>query len=172
MKFKLLFITLLVASFTYAQTPVDSERALKQVIEDFRMSIIKHDNEKKFANLFLNESVVWAAIFTGKSKEMVLKKKPDFKFQTINYKSFYKMMKDGDEERFYNIKIDSRGEFASISFDYSFQTGAKVENWGTEYWSLMLINNEWKITSVTWTMNLQQLEKCPFVSDKYFVLNK
>jgi hypothetical protein len=31
-----------------------------------------------------------------------------------------------------------------------------------EYWPLILVNNNWKITSVTWTTNLQRYETCPF----------
>jgi hypothetical protein len=44
-----------------------------------------------------------------------------------------------------------------------------VSNWGTEYWSLIKLNGSWKITSVTWTTNLEQLEKCPFKKEDQFV---
>ena len=69
------------------------------------------------------------------------------------------------------MKIDTRGEFATISFDYSFSFNSKIQNWGVEYWSLILVNEKWKITSVNWTMNYQDIEKYPFTNETKFRLN-
>jgi hypothetical protein len=169
MKFKLiLYSFLLFTFFINAQTTEDSNADLKQVIETFRVSIIEHNDLEKFSNLFLHDSITWAAIVAGDTKKMVLKKKPDYTFQASDYKSFFKNLKDGTEEKFYNVKIDDRNEFATISFDYSFNKNSKIKNWGTEYWSLILINDEWKITSVTWSQNMEQLEACPFESKDLF----
>ncbi|WP_339143417.1 nuclear transport factor 2 family protein [Croceitalea sp. MTPC5] len=149
----------------------NSERKLKQVIEDFRTSIIEHDSIEKIGNLFLHDSITWAAIFTNKTKKAAMAHMPDFRFHSTDYKTFYTNLKEKSEEKFYNLKIDERGEFATISFDYSLSIDSKVQNWGTEYWSLMLVNGIWKITSVTWTMNNEEIEKCPFSNETPFRLD-
>ena len=170
-KVKIVCIAVLLSSLAQAQDIKQNTQALQQIVEDFRTSIIKHNDEKKFTNLFLNDSITWGAIVAGKTKVHVLKQKPDFTFQAGDHKSFYKILKDGDEEKFYNVNINVRGDFATISFDYSFNSKSVIQNWGIEYWSLILINDSWKITSVTWSMNMEQLEKCPFVVDDLFVLS-
>lgn len=170
-KIKIAFIAVLLSSLAQAQVAKHHNQALKQIVEDFRTSIIKQNDEEKFANLFLNDSITWGAIVTGKTKTHVLKQNPDFTFQAGSPKGFYEIIKDGDEEKFYNLNINVRGDFATISFDYSFNSKSVLQNWGVEYWSLILIKDSWKITSVTWSMNMEQLEKCSFVADDLFVLS-
>ena len=171
MKFKLLFFSFLItSSFLKAQTNQDAEAKLKQVIEAFRVSIIEQDDFEKFSNLFLHDSITWAAIVTGKTKQMVLKQKPDFTFKSSTYKSFFNNLKKGSEEKFYDVNIDVRNDFATISFEYSFNVNSEIQNWGTEYWSLIKIHDSWKITSVIWSQNLSKLEKCPFTSENLFTL--
>lgn len=172
MKFKLLLFSLLISSFfTSAQTTKNSKAELEEIIDVFRVSIIEKNNFKKFSNLFLHDSITWAAIITGKTKKKVLQQNPNFTFQGTTYKSFFEALKDGSEEKFYNVEIDVRNEFATISFDYSFIENSKIQNWGTEYWSLILVNDAWKITSVTWSQNLQQFEPCPFKPEDLFKLD-
>lgn len=154
-----------------AQITEYHNQALKQIAEDFRSSIIEHNDEEKFANLFLNDSITWGAIVTGKTKAHVLKQKPDFTYKSSDLMRFYKKLIDGVEEKFYNVNIDVRGDFATISFDYSFNLKSVIKHWGVAYWSLILINDAWKITSVTWSMNMEQLEKCSFIAEDLFVMS-
>ncbi|MEM6831076.1 MAG: hypothetical protein AAF551_11230 [Bacteroidota bacterium] len=56
-----------------------------------------------------------------------------------------------------NKDSEKKLEHATISFDYSFSLDSEILNWGIEYWSLMRVNDRWKITSVTWTMNYQEM---------------
>lgn len=163
MNFKLLFFGFILFSISLnAQTKSDNNAELNKLIETFRISIIEHNDFEKFSNLFLHDSITWAAIPTGETKKNLLKKRPGIAFLTSNYKSFFEGLEKGSEEKFYNVEIDVRDEFATISFDYSFIMNSKILNWGTEYWSLIIVNNEWKITSVTWSQNMQQIEACPF----------
>ncbi|WP_430408272.1 hypothetical protein [Kordia sp.] len=171
MKLKLFFFSILFATISLSAQNQSSDMKLKQVIEDFRTSIIEHDSIEKFSNLFLHDSITWSAIFTNKTKEMALNKMPDFTFHSTDYRNFYKNLKKNTEEKFYNVQISKRGDFATISFDYTLSVDSKIQNWGIEYWSLILINNSWKITSVTWTMNNEEIEKCPFSSEPIFTLN-
>jgi hypothetical protein len=170
MRYTLLILSLLLASPVLNAQSKDSEKQLERVIEEFRVSISEHNDVEKFNRLFLHDSITWAAIFTNKTKEMTLKQRPDFVFHSGDYKTFYSNLKEGAEEKFYNVKIDRRGEFATISFDYSFSSNSKILNWGTEYWSLILVDEQWKITSVTWTMNYQEIERCPFTDETEFRL--
>ncbi len=168
MKFKLFFISILLIPFFINAQNKNSNRKLKQVIEDFRTSIIEHNDVEKFSNLFLHDSITWSAIFSNKTKKMALKQMPDFTFHSTNYETFYENLKENTEEKFYEVEINERSEFATISFDYTLSINSKIQNWGTEYWSLILINDTWKITSVTWTMNNEEIEKCPFSDDAAF----
>ncbi|MEP3371921.1 MAG: hypothetical protein ABJL43_03830 [Maribacter dokdonensis] len=96
---------------------------------------------------------------------------PDFKFHSTSYKSFYENLKDNSEEKFYDVEINRKSEFATISFDYTLSINSNIQNWGTEYWSLILIDDVWKITSVTWTMNNEEIEKCPFSNKTPFIID-
>lgn len=171
MKFKLFFTSILLMPIFMNAQNENSNGKLKQVIEDFRTSIIEHNDVEKFSNLFLHDSITWSAIFSNKTKKMALKQMPDFTFHSTNYKTFYKNLKENTEEKFYEIEINKRSEFATISFDYTLSINSKIQNWGTEYWSLILINDIWKITSVTWTMNNEEIEKCPFSNETSFKLD-
>ena len=169
---KLTFLICIFCSLAFSQKLSETEIKLYNVIETFRIALIEQKDEAAFNDLFLHESITWSAIVSGKTEEEIAKKKTDFRFTKSNYTKFYKGLSKGDEEKFYHIKIDVRGHFSTISFDYSFNKKEKVENWGTEYWSLLLVKGEWKITSVTWTMNFEENEKCPFPKDDYFTLEK
>ncbi len=171
MKFKLFFISILLTSFFINAQTKDSNTKLKRVVEDFRTSIIEHNDAKKFYNLFLHDSITWSAIFTNKTKQKVLEQMPNLKFHSTSYKTFYKNLKDNSEEKFYNVEITRRSEFATISFDYTFSINSNSQNWGTEYWSLILIDDMWKITSVARTMNKEEIEKCPFSNKIPFTIN-
>jgi len=151
----------------------DSEKAkLYAIIEEFRMCIIEQKSEEDFTNLFLHHNITWSAILEGKTAEHYSKTQPQFRFTTSSPKKFYSKLKQGDEEKFYNIRTDIRGAFATISFDYSFHSEGKIKNWGTEYWSLIKIKEVWKISSVTWTMNFEEHEICPFNPITAFRLSK
>ncbi len=171
MKLKLFFLSMLFATSSFNAQNQSSDKKLEQVIEDFRTSIITHNDFEKFDNLFLHDSITWSAIFTNKTKEMALKQMPNFTFYSTDYKTFYKNLKKNTEEKFYNVQINKQGDFATISFDYTLSVDSKIQNWGIEYWSLILLNDSWKITSVTWTMNNEEIEKCSFSSEIPFTLD-
>ncbi|PQB05745.1 hypothetical protein BST85_13230 [Aureitalea marina] len=65
---------------------------------------------------------------------MTLKQMPDFVFYSGDYETFNNNLKGKTKEKFYRVKVDTRGDFATISFDYSFSFDSKIQNWGIEYW--------------------------------------
>ena len=59
------------------------------------------------------------------------------------------------EEQFSNVKIETDGEIASISFDYAFLANRKKTNWGKEMWKLVRTEKGWKLFSVVYTIRDQ-----------------
>jgi hypothetical protein len=69
----------------------------------------------------------------------------------------------GEEEKFSDVRIDTDGEIASVSFDYIYHSGEKAKgekatNGDREKWLLVRTEQEWKITSVAHTIRLPEPE--------------
>lgn len=58
------------------------------------------------------------------------------------------------EEKLWNVRIDSDGQVASVSFDYSFHSGDYKSNWGQEAWQPVHTGQGWKINSVIYSVHL------------------
>ncbi|MEE9361154.1 MAG: hypothetical protein V3U92_00985 [Cellulophaga sp.] len=140
-----------------------TDQNFTQIINTFSKAITNPEMETEFYNLFLHDSITWATVNEGKTKED-LKSKNDYQpYSSASFKTFYKMIKTGSyEEKFYNIITQQDDNYATISFDYSFHKDTEIKNWGKEYWTLLKVDEQWKITSVLWTTNYQYIEKCPF----------
>lgn len=151
------------------QNSSENVKSLKTIVETFKRAISNEVTKEEFYNLFLYDTVTWATILEGKTKE-VLKKKSDYKpFINKSLNVFYDFVsKNNCEEKFYNVNIANDNNYATISFDYSFFLDGEVQNWGKEYWNLLKVENEWKITSVLWTTNFQNIEKSPFENNSYY----
>lgn len=161
---KLFILFLLSSSFIFAQTK--DEIAIRKMMDDF-MGCIKTRDEAKFVSLF-QQPVLWTGIFTERTQEKRLTKNPKAKsFFTDDYKAFIKSFNDDkSEEKFDNIKIIEDGSIASANFDYSFWYGGKMENWGKEIWTLMKTNGVWKITSVSFSMDLTKYYSQPSLKER------
>ncbi|UOB18153.1 hypothetical protein [Abyssalbus ytuae] len=171
MKYKLGFITLMILSClaTKAQEKTDFEK-LYNVIEVFKTAFVDSTKEQQFYDLFLHDSITWASVYEGKTKEH-LKNKDNYQSSfSSTFKNFYTWIKkDGNyKESFYNIIINKENNHATISFDYTFEKKGDIQNWGKEYWTLLKVEEDWKIASVLWTMNYQNIEQCPFTNNSYY----
>ncbi|UHQ20172.1 hypothetical protein LVB87_03145 [Lysobacter sp. KIS68-7] len=62
--------------------------------------------------------------------------------------------KDASEETFDNITIDTDGEVATVTFDYSFLSNGKKTNWGKECWLMVRTKAGWKITTLAYSVIL------------------
>ncbi|MDR2235192.1 MAG: nuclear transport factor 2 family protein [Chryseobacterium sp.] len=161
---RLLLLLIFSCHFSFAQT--QDETAIRKIMDDF-MESLKTRNEAKFLSLF-QEPVLWTGIYKDRSQAKRLEKNPkaDPHF-TDDYKAFIKGFKDDkSEEKFDNIKIIEDGSIASANFDYSFWYDGKMENWGKEIWTLMKINGIWKITSVTFSMELNKYAPQPSLKER------
>ncbi|REC62886.1 hypothetical protein DRF65_08680 [Chryseobacterium pennae] len=59
------------------------------------------------------------------------------------------------------MNIDTDGSIASVAFNFSFWAGGKKGLWGKESWGLVKIKNEWKITSVIFSMENENISPEP-----------
>lgn len=159
----ILILLIALAQSSLADPKSDSTQELKALIETFRVAVIDQNREKEFYDLFLHDKITWVTIYEGKTKEKLLSNNRYRPFISSSFTEFYEFLKSGKyEEKFYNVEISSDKNYANIKFDYTFHKEDKIQNWGKEYWTLLKTNGKWKITSVIWTTNLEEIEKCPF----------
>lgn len=161
---RLLLLFVLSFNLSFAQTKDETE--IRKVMNDF-MESIKTRNEIQYLSLF-QEPVLWTGIYKDRTQAKRLEKNPKAEYYFADdYKAFIKGFKDDkSEEKFDNIKIVEDGAVASANFDYSFWYDGKMENWGKEIWTLMKINGIWKITSVTFSMDLAKYFPQPSLNER------
>lgn len=139
----------------------EDEAAIRQVVERF-MSSLKHKDKAAYMSLFFSdkpEDITWQFVSEDTRLEHIRKTKPDaIKARQIPANNFVALI-DGavasphpQEERFSNVRIDTDGEIASVSFDYVFLSKGEKLNWGKEMWQLVRTEQGWKIISVVYTI--------------------
>ena len=143
-----------------APDPADRARIL-QVVEAFRVSVIKKDTAT-FMQLFYSEAIPWIGITTDKSLARENANKPDPKmpdqakvYGSGSPRKFIEGIAKNSaliEETFDKVRIDSDGDVAQVWFDYSFNEGNYKQNWGKESWHMVRTGAGWKISSVIWSM--------------------
>lgn len=147
------------------QIDPQSRKELKKIVEDFRSSIIEKDSVK-FYRLFHEAPVVWIGVDKEKSHQHFLSKNKNLK------NNFFKDSPAGfirgivsepgeEEEKFDNVKIEGDERIAAITFDYSYWSNKKKQNWGKESWALIRANGQWKITSVLFSVEMENIAPEP-----------
>ena len=141
--------------------------ALQQVAESFRTSIINKD-KTTFMSLFFSdkpEEVTWQSVVDDPSLDAIkltrpqaikARRRPDNNF--VAFIDGVVASEGRAEEKFSDIRIDTDGEVASVSFDYVYISGQKATNSGREKWLLVRTEQGWKITSVVYTIRLPRPE--------------
>ena len=135
--------------------------AIKQVVESFRTSLINKD-KATYMSLFFSDKpadIGWQFVSEDSRLDHIRKSNPDaIKARQIPGINFISLI-DGAiatneprEETFANIKIETDGEIAAVSFDYAFLANEKKTNWGKEMWQLVRTEKGWKIFSVIYTI--------------------
>lgn len=151
----IVFASCLWGSAVANESSLSDEQDIQNVIETFRLAIINKDKET-FKTLFYSESTPWIAVF---SDEMVdSKRKANANFpNTVNFGKFgspANMISDDEkqEEKMWDIKIESDGYLASVHFNYSDHRNDIKKAYGTEAWDLVKDGEIWKIVSVKYTV--------------------
>lgn len=145
-----------------AEDPAQGRKQIEAVVETFRTSLIKKD-EEAFMKLFLKEDIIWSGVTTDASIEMLYAtrprpemKRPNKIFTSAPRRFIEMAAKDPTpvEEIFSNLRIETDGEVAQVWFDYTFMEGDYRANWGKESWQLVRLESGWKIASVVWSQEL------------------
>ncbi|SHE76585.1 hypothetical protein [Pedobacter caeni] len=159
MKSILVTIVLFLSGYHLAYSQNETEQnphkiELQKVLDTF-MSSLKAKDSTSMYNLFYDGQVTWVGVYKDNTQQKRTEKDANaLNYKTADYKSWFRSTTQGSvkEEKFYNVNMDTDGNIASITFDFSFWAGGKKGLWGKESWGLVKIKNEWKITSVIFSM--------------------
>ncbi|GAA0556956.1 hypothetical protein [Chitinophaga japonensis] len=167
---KKIFLTIgicfLVFNALHAQdkSELDKDKiALNEVLNTF-MNSLKTKDSVSLYNLFYQGNVTWVGVYKEKTQRRRLEKDSSaLDYKVADYKTWFRSTTKGSikEEKFYNVNIDTDGAIASVTFDFSFWAGGKKGLWGKESWGLVKINKEWKITSVIFSMEQENISPEP-----------
>ena len=143
------------------ENPAADVAAIQHVVESFRTSLI-HKDKPTYMSLFFSdkpEDIGWQFVSEDVRLEHIRKTKPDaIKARQIPSNNFVGLIDSAvattepREETFSNVKIETDGEIASVSFDYTFLANGVKTNWGKEMWQMVRTERGWKIFSVVYTI--------------------
>lgn len=143
-------------AFCQATLNPDKEK-INSVLTEF-MNCIETKDSITMYNLFHKGPVTWVGVYKeGTQRELQKKDGATKNYEVSNYKTWFRRIATPPIKRedFYNIQIIEDGSVASVTFDYSFWRDNKKKNWGKEFWHLIKENEEWKIASVIFSMELE-----------------
>ncbi len=135
--------------------------AIEQVVESFRTALIEKD-KATYMRLFFSdkpEDIGWQFVSEDSRLDHIRKTRPDaIKARRIPGNNFVSLIdavvatKEPREEKFANVQVQTDGDIAAVSFDYSFHANGKMTNWGKEMWQLVRTGDGWKIFSVVYSI--------------------
>jgi len=134
----------------------DDLAKITSVVEEFRQDVI-HKDGSALTKLMLNPNVLFHHI--NNQEEVDSARKSNAQFDGVGpsqLDGFVKLLatsKDKREEKFNNIEIRQDGVLGLVTFNYDFVINDKVHHSGLEVWQLCKIDGQWKILSVTWTID-------------------
>ena len=149
-------------AFSQSTATTTSKTEIRKVVEEFRTSLIAKD-KVRFLKLFLGESIPWVGVMDDASLKKIRAKHPDTpradplhgpRLGPVPFIEGLAAEKESVEEKFSNIRIDTDGLVASVSFNYSFHMDKVKCNWGQEAWQLVKTDQGWKINSVIYSVTL------------------
>ena len=160
------FVALLMCGFASqvsAQGPepkfnsnADDLAKIRGVLEEYRQDIIRKDGYA-ITKILLNSDVLFH--HTNTQEEIDKARKLNAQFDGIGpseldgFVEFLATSKDKLEEKFQNIEIRQDGPLGLVTSNYDFVENDKVTNSGIEHWQVCKIDGQWKILSVTWTID-------------------
>jgi ketosteroid isomerase-like protein len=134
----------------------DDLTKIRSVVEEFRQDIIRKEGHA-ITKLMLNPDVLFHQIDDQKDVDSARKINPQFDgigpSALDGFATFLATSKDKLEEKIHNIEIRQDGDLGLVTFNYDFVVNDKVANSGLEHWQVRKIDGQWKILSVTWTVD-------------------
>ncbi|TWI80127.1 CubicO group peptidase (beta-lactamase class C family) [Lacibacter cauensis] len=140
--------------------PNTDKQQIEHLLHLFMNSIEKKDTGTLFS-LFVDVPISWVAVWKPETlKELQKTKLNEPLVESRNYKTWVTgLMRDRlYQEKFTNPVISEDGTIGSVTFDYSFLVNNKKGNWGKESWGLIKVNNQWKIASVLFSVELEKFK--------------
>ena len=159
-----LLAAMFAAAPAQARDQAADQAAIRQVVEDFRKAIIAKDKPAYMALFFSDkpQDIGWQAVSEDTRLEHIRQAKPDaIKARKLADNNFIALIdsavatKEPREETIDDLRIETDGEIASVSFEYSFLAKGVKTNWGREMWQLLRTEAGWKIYSVVYTIRDQ-----------------
>lgn len=139
-----------VAGDDHAQAAVE----IRQVVESFRMAIIRHDGQGLKA-LFLPEQGNWLSVMHDELYRKIRTQHPEAvqirQSNHVEFADFVANAKTPVEEKFYNVRVETNGTIGTVYFDFDFLDNGKVENRGAETWQLIHTEAGWKIAAMLYS---------------------
>ncbi|MFT4202423.1 MAG: hypothetical protein QM610_00795 [Chitinophagaceae bacterium] len=141
-----------------------NEEEILEVVKIFAKSV-KDKDSVSYLNLFHHQPIVWEGVNKDKSLNKFREKKPEMNdCFSDNYIEFIRrIVKSGKifEEKYDNIQIINDDKIATVFFDYTFIIDSDVKNWGSESWQLIKTNGNWKITSIIFSSESNNVVPTP-----------
>jgi len=154
-----------------AQNKVIDYNQINDIIREYTRCVTEKDSVAFYA-LFNEGTVTWCAAIKeasmAKAKEEQGNKKRGTNYFADSYKGFMRGLfhLTTAKDLFDNIHIVEDGTVATVTMDYSFWANGKMTNWGGKYMMLIKRNGSWKITSVTYSLELTRFFKQPSLEER------
>ena len=165
MKIFISFFLFAFAQITFAQT---SDAKLTRILTEYRESISEKEVDR-FQRLFFSRKVPFIGVMSAKTKMAAQADYPNIDGTAISDNSeFINSIANSDseqKEKFYNVKKQSDGTVANVSFDYTFHVDGEMKQWGKEKWNLIYKDKKWLITNVVYSIHFPSVEQCPFTEN-------
>jgi len=158
----LLLTLLLFSNLLFSQQTTD-EKEINKILKTFKDCIIKKDSVTLY-NLFHKGPVTWVGVYKEiTQKERLKKDSLSVNYKISDYKTWFRNVCKPEPRRedFNNIEIIEDGSIASVTFDYSFWVNNKKGNWGKEFWHLVKEKDNWKIASVIFSLEFENINPEP-----------
>ncbi|SEO67389.1 protein of unknown function [Luteibacter sp. UNC138MFCol5.1] len=138
-------------------TPDRDEAGIKSVIAQFQEAL-KAKSESGLAKLFTNPDAPVTGAASQAAFEFVRATKKADAPKVLDstggkFAGQMAKLKMTAEEKFSNVKIDSDGTVAAVSFDFTFLADGKPANLGKEAWLMVKTEQGWKISSIAYSIN-------------------
>ncbi len=157
------FIALVVCAPARAERNVANDvQAIEHVMDAFQAALI-HKDKAAYMDLFFSDApadIGWQFVSEDVRLAKIRTTKPDaIKARQLPSNTFVALIDEvvataePRAEEFSNVKIDTDGDVASVSFDYRFLANGATTNWGREMWQLVRTERGWKIFSVVYSIH-------------------
>ncbi|AZA50795.1 nuclear transport factor 2 family protein [Chryseobacterium carnipullorum] len=161
----LIFLLLLSFNLSFAQT--QDEINLRRLANEYTSLLNSAGKEEQLYKMFFGDVQV-SGIFTQRSFAKRRERIPDVsQIYTQDYKTFISGFKKyQSENKTDHVKIMTDGEIASVVSDYSCFYKDVMEHWGKEILTFVKINDEWKISAITFSVELAHHFKQPSLQER------